>query len=162
MRTNKHRLCAILMFGLGLTGLYGQENISASGGEATGSGGSVNWSVGQVTYETKTGTNGSVSEGVQQPYEISVISAIKEAEAISLSVTAYPNPVADQLILTIENIELSSLSIQLCDMQGKILQNEKITGRQTSIAMDNLISATYFVKVIQDNKEIKTFKIIKE
>ena len=46
-------------------------------------------------------------------------------------------------------------------MNGKLLQNEKITGNQTSIAMGNLVPANYFVKVIQGNKEVKTFKIIK-
>ena len=46
-------------------------------------------------------------------------------------------------------------------MQGKLLQNEKITGNETSIVMNNLVPATYFVKVIQSKKEVKTFKIIK-
>jgi len=27
--------------------------------------------------------------------------------------------------------------------------------------MSNLVPATYFVKVIQENKEVKTFKVIK-
>jgi hypothetical protein len=40
-----------------------------AGGEATGSGGSVSYSVGQVVYTTNTGINGSVAQGVQQPYE---------------------------------------------------------------------------------------------
>ena len=47
-------------------------------------------------------------------------------------------------------------------MNGKLLQSEKITGNQTSIVMSNLVPATYFVKVIQGNKEVKTFKIIKK
>jgi hypothetical protein len=32
---------------------------------------------------------------------------------------------------------------------------------QTSIVMSNLVPATYFVKVIESNREVKTFKIIK-
>ena len=47
-------------------------------------------------------------------------------------------------------------------MQGKLLQNEKITVNQTSIGMRNLLPANYFVKVIKDNKEVKTFEIIKK
>jgi hypothetical protein len=46
-------------------------------------------------------------------------------------------------------------------MQGKLLQSEKITGNQTSIVMSNLVPATYFVRVIQNSKEVKVFKIIK-
>ena len=40
--------------------------LSASGGDATGSGGSVAYSVGQIVYTTSTGTTGSVAQGVEQ------------------------------------------------------------------------------------------------
>jgi hypothetical protein len=46
-------------------------------------------------------------------------------------------------------------------MNGKLLESKKITGNQTSIVMSNLVPATYFVKVTESNKEVKTFKIIK-
>ena len=98
---------------------------------------------------------------MQQPFEISVVSGLEEAQSINLSVTAYPNPTTDYLTLRIDEFEISNLSFQLYDMNGKLLQNEKITGNQTSIVMSNLLPATYFVKVIQGNKEVKTFKIIK-
>ena len=39
--------------------------------------------VGQVVYITSTGINGSVAQGVQQPYEISVITGVNET-AINL------------------------------------------------------------------------------
>lgn len=59
------------------------------------------------------------------------------------------------------------MSYKLYDMNGKFLQSEKITGKQTNIVMSNLVPATYFVKVIlntqgiANQQEIKTFKIIK-
>ena len=46
-------------------------------------------------------------------------------------------------------------------MNGKLLQNEKITGNQTSIVMSNLVPANYFVKVIQGNKKVKHLKSLK-
>ncbi|MDY2585962.1 T9SS type A sorting domain-containing protein [Winogradskyella aquimaris] len=49
--------------------MFSQENISTSGGEATGSGGAVSYSIGQVVYSTYIGSNGTLSEGVQQPQE---------------------------------------------------------------------------------------------
>ena len=161
MRHKKLKLSAVLLLGLGLTGLQAQTSINATGGNASGSGGSSSYSVGQVAYQTHTGTNGSVAQGVQQPFEISVVTAIEEAKGINLSVSAYPNPTTDYLTLSIKEFDISNVSYQLLDMNGKLLQNEKITGNQTSIVMSNLVPATYFVKVIQDNKEVKTFKIIK-
>ena len=156
------KISAILLFGLGLTGLQAQESVNTTGGNASGSGGSVSYSVGQVAYQTHTGTSGSVAEGLQQPYEISVVTSIEEAKGINLSVSAYPNPTTDYLQLKVESEKLKYLSFQLLDMNGKILQSEKIIGTQTSIAMGNLVTATYFVKVFQNNKIIKTFKIIKK
>ncbi|MDD4761290.1 MAG: T9SS type A sorting domain-containing protein, partial [Bacteroidaceae bacterium] len=110
---------------------------------------------------TNTGTNGTVAQGVQQPFEISVVTGIEEAKGINLSVLAYPNPTTDYLTLEVKEFELSNLSFQFFDMNGKLLQSEKITGNQTSIVMSNYVPATYFVKVSSKNREVKTFKIIK-
>ncbi|MCB0409870.1 MAG: hypothetical protein KDD29_06595, partial [Flavobacteriales bacterium] len=52
--------------------VFAQENTVSSGGDALGVGGSASYSVGQVVYTTHTGVNGSIAQGVQQPYEISV------------------------------------------------------------------------------------------
>lgn len=155
------KLSAVLILGLGLTGLQAQEIITATGGNASGSGGSASYSFGQVVYTTNTGTIGSVAQGVQQPFEISVVTRLEEAKDINLSVTAYPNPTTGYLNLEVKDLEFANLHFQLYDINGKLLQNEKINGTQTSIVMSNLVPANYFIKVIQGNKEVKTFKIIK-
>jgi hypothetical protein len=161
MRNKRFILCALLLSGLGMTGLQAQESINTTGTNASGSGGTVSYSVGQITYDTHVGTNGSVTQGVQQPYEISTVSAIEEAIGVNLTVTAYPNPANDYLTLEVKDLELSALVFQLYDINGKLLQNKKITANLTNIAISNLLPATYFVKVIQENKEVKSFKIIK-
>jgi hypothetical protein len=54
--------------------VHAQESINASGGEATGSEGTVSYSVGQVFYSTFSDQgNGSISEGVQQNLEIETL-----------------------------------------------------------------------------------------
>ena len=162
MRHKKLKLSAVLLLGLGLTGLQAQNAVPATGGNASGSGGTVSYSVGQVVYTTNTGgSNGTVAQGVQQPFEISEITGLEEAKGISLSVSAYPNPTSDFLNLKVENYDNTNLSYQLFDISGKLLESKKITGNQTSIVMSNLAPATYFVKVTESNKEVKTFKIIK-
>lgn len=164
MRLKKLKLSALLLLGIGLTEIQAQETISPTGGNASGSGGSVSYTFGQIVYTTHTGTNGFVVQGVQQPYEISSVTAIEETNAISLYCTAFPNPTSGTLILKIASTPFSnrSLSYQLYDMSGRLLENKKIKSNETSIGMKNLASATYFLKVIEGNKEIKTFKIIKK
>jgi hypothetical protein len=45
--------------------LYSQNSTLSSGGQATGTGGSVSYSVGQIAYSSLSGTNGSLIQGVQ-------------------------------------------------------------------------------------------------
>jgi len=155
---------ACVLFVYGTLSIKAQNNIVSSGGEATGPGGSVSYSAGQIFYTTTPGPNGSVAQGVQQPYEISVITAIEDAGDISLVCTAYPNPAYDLLTLKVEvstKLEIQSLVYHLFDLDGKLLEGNKITGAETYVSIGNLAPAAYFLKVIQGNKAVKTFKIIK-
>jgi len=162
MKGKKLKLNAMFLLSFGLTGLLAQEAIPASAGNASGDGGSVSYSVGQVVYTTHMGTTGSVAQGVQQPFEISAVTGFEKNSCISLTVSAYPNPSTSYLTLRISEFDISNVSYQLFDLQGKLLQSEKITGNQTTIVVSNLAPATYVVKVIMGNKEIKAFKIIKK
>ncbi len=150
---------SVLLLGFGLTA-QAQQATTATGGDATGSGGSVAYSVGQIVYTTHTGTKGSVAQGVQQPYEISVVLGI-ENSLIDLDITAYPNPTTHFLTLNIGNALSETLHFQLCDLGGKIIERRKISNRTETINMENLATATYFLKVSNANNEIKIFKIIK-
>jgi len=161
MRHKQLKLSTILLLGLELTGLQAQESVNSTGVNASGSGGSVSYSVGQVVYTTNTGTSGFVALGVQQPYEISVVTGLEEAKGINLSVSAYPNPTTDFLQLKVESEKLKDLSYQLYDMNGKLLQTKALTDKETQINLSNYVPATYFVKVIAESKSIKEFKIIK-
>ena len=58
-------LVACLLFATHL--IQSQESVLAAGSEATGAGGTVSYSIGQLFYTSQTGGNGSLSEGVQQP-----------------------------------------------------------------------------------------------
>lgn len=162
MRCKRLKMSALFLLGYGLAGIHAQTSINASGGSASGTGGSVSYSIGQVFYKTNTGTNGSKAEGVQQPYEILIETSINDTKGIKLSVSTYPNPTNDYFTLEIKDFELLKLNYQLYDINGKLLQSEKITGNLTNIAMNNLKPATYLLKISQDNKEIKSFKIIKK
>lgn len=162
MRHKKLKLSAVLLLGLGLSGLQAQTGIPASGGNASGSGGSVSYSAGQVVYTTNTGgANGTVAQGVQQPFEISVVTKIEGAVGISLQCSVSPNPTSELVELIVDSHKVEKLSYQLYDMNGKLLENNKIAGNSASIVMSNFAPATYFLKVSEGHKEIKSFKIIK-
>jgi hypothetical protein len=160
------KLAIIFFLSILANAIQAQEVIPASGGNASGSGGTVSYSVGQVVYTTNTGTNGSVAQGVQQPYEISVVTGIENSMKINLTCTAYPNPATTHLTLKIETTENENLSYQLYDVSGKLLENKRVEANETTIYMGHRPVATYLLKVVQTNQasspiEIKTFKIVK-
>lgn len=152
----------LVFFCLAFTKLHAQSTIAVSAGNLSGSGGTVAFSIGQTVYSTYKESNGSVSEGVQQPYEISLITGIEEAKDISLEFLIYPNPATDFLTLKINNYEMVDLIYLLYDINGTILKNSKIESNEITISMQNLKASIYFLKVIHGSKDIKTFKIIKK
>jgi len=150
---------SILLLGFGLTA-QAQQATTATGGNASGSGGTVAYSVGQIVYTTNTGTTGSVAQGVQQPYEISTVVGIED-NSINLALTAFPNPTTNNLTLSVGQADLSKLNFQLYDMVGKLIESRKIASSTETIGMETLPNATYFLKVMNNSAEVKTFKIIK-
>ena len=144
-----------------VTSIQAQKTIPATGGNASGAGGSASYSVGQVAYTTNIGANASVAQGVQQPYEISEIVGIEEALGIILECSIFPNPTNDILTLKVENYDIQNLSYKLFDATGKLLQSKEVTGNETKISMVGLSPSVYFLKVVDNQKDLKTFKIIK-
>jgi hypothetical protein len=164
MRQTLKKLSFMLLLAFGLNGLMAQEAVTSAGGSATGSGGSASYSIGQVVYTTNIGPNGSVAQGVQQPYEISVITGVEEATGIDLTISAFPNPTNDVLILSIGSNTLGNfraLSYQLSDMNGKLLETKRIEGTQTVIDLYRRTPGTYLLSIAEENTDLKTFKVIK-
>jgi len=160
MRDKKLNLIIMLLLAGCLTGVSAQEAVLVAGGNAAGSGGKVSYSVGQIAYTSQAGSNGSVSQGVQQSYEITNV-GIENAN-INLEMSAFPNPTDDNLILTINDIEFSNVKFKLVDATGKFLLEKKITDNQTTIDLSNYSSGIYFLNIQKGKSEIKSFKIIKK
>ena len=159
----KQRLIVIIAFLIfEISNLKAQETVITTGGNITGSGGSISYSIGQVLYCTNEGVNGDyVIEGVQQAYEISVVTGILEAKNINLVMSVYPNPTIDYLTVKVENYETKNLRYVLVDINGKVIQTIIATGQKTKIETNNLLPENYFVKVLDNQNEIKIFKFIK-
>ena len=138
-----------------------QTSVHTSGGTATGSGGSATYSVGQIAYTNINGSNGSANHGVQQPIEFFVLDVDNYLET-DFGIKAYPNPTSENLQLTIENLIANDVSYYLYDVHGRTLMHQKINELETTIAMQSLPSALYFLKIIKNNRIIKIVKIIKK
>ncbi len=176
MKQKKTKISLALLFGLSISAIHAQADLTVTGANATGPNGSVSYSIGQIVYTPLTGLNGSIAQGVQQPYEISVATPLfgkslvedeseeaplEEMIQIDLILSVYPNPTSNVLNLKVENYDLRNVSCLLYDMNSKLLDEKKVTDNLTGIDMNNFSTGNYFLKVIDNNLELKTFKIIK-
>jgi len=143
------------------TVLTAQETFSSSGYNSNGNLGLISYSVGQVAVDASTGSNGSLIQGIQQPYEIFPILG-NDILDINLRLIAYPNPTTDQLFLNIENIQDKNFYYQLFNLDGKLLLIDKCENNQTHINLNEFPPSTYLLTINENNTVIKSFRIIKK
>lgn len=140
--------------------LFSQETVPASGGIASGAEGTIHYTIGQIVYSSFNTTNGSVAQGIQQPYEIFTPVGIETSD-IQLDIVAYPNPTSHAVNISIDNVVNKQLTYQFIDIQGKILESNQILFNQTTIGLKNLPANTYILNLFDKNELIQSFKIIK-
>lgn len=139
---------------------FGQSNTVATGGNASGSGGSVSYTIGQIDYNSQTGTGGSLNQGVQQTYEINSTDGISE-QAGSIFLTVGPNPTTDILILSSKVTSEDNFNYYLFDTNGKEVIEKKKLSNYEEINMSHFPVGMYQLVIKDSEREIKLFKIIK-
>ena len=159
----KHKILRIVVFSIFfvLTGIavFAQSNIVPAGGTATGENGTVTFTVGQIAVQSQGEGGITLSEGVQQPYEIQTI-GIDNYPDITLNAVVYPNPTRGNVQLTMNNVQFEG-EVRVLDANGKLLFVKKIEGETTDIPMSDLAAGTYFVNVVSGKQVLKTFKVVK-
>jgi hypothetical protein len=163
LSTVKHNIILLIFAILSFTCIrtQAQQALPASGGNASGTEGTVSYSVGQVFYSMKTGTSGTVSEGIEQPYEILSPIGIEHKEMMT-ECMLFPNPVSRNMTLTIDRTDLDGFNYTLFSMTGKLLLESEITGKETLIPMEDLEKGVYFMRITGIDNSLKTFYIIKK
>ena len=150
----------ITFFLLKITFFCAQKTVSASGGNAVGNG-SVNYSIGQLVITTNKAKSGSVTQGVQQSFELFTL-VNPGLKALTLKAVAYPNPTTSKIILSLSDNTFTKLTYAVFDIKGKLLLRGKVNENKTPIIMKNMPSGVYLLKVHQNKKQLKIFKIIKK
>jgi len=137
-----------------------QETISVSAVEATGSGGKVSYTIGQLVYTNPTTAAGSLNQGIQQSIEFVTLSN-PELTAVTLKALTYPNPTTDFIILALKDANLTGVSYTMYDLLGRFVNKGTVTTFETKIGMKSVPIGVYILRVQQNNQALKTFKIIK-
>lgn len=144
-------------------GIQAQSAVSAAGGDISGTGGSVAYTIGQVAYTNFGGESGSISLGAQQP-NLFLTVGTSDLD-ITLAASVFPNPANSETTLKLEGPDASpvdnDLSLNLYDLNGKLIYQQDILSTVTTIPMDHLTEGVYVIQVTRKNIEIKSFKVFK-
>ncbi|TRX22991.1 T9SS type A sorting domain-containing protein [Flavobacterium franklandianum] len=140
------------------------ETFNASGDDATGSSGSVTYSIGQVFYTYIGESVYDVAQGIQQEELSQTLDTPENSVEPKAEIVIFPNPTTDFVTVNMEGIEFKSglQSYQLYDLQGRLLKQNTIDQADTRIDLNDLSSSIYILQVYVDNKILKTFKILKK
>jgi len=156
MRTLLKKLFFVSLIG---NQTYGQSGTIATGNEASGTGGTMSYSIGQIDYKYQNGSNGTINQGLQQPFEFFTI-GIDEYPEIILEMMIFPNPTLGELYLKINDVS-ENIKFQLFDETGKLILEKAIQDLNTLIDLKTVPRATYFLIIIKEELVLKTFKIVK-
>ena len=151
----------IFAFTFGFFGLNAQQAVVTTGGDIQSAEGSVSYSVGQVFYQSVTSPSGSVLEGVQQPYEIFVITSVTEADPLT-ELRLFPNPASDYLILETDEHLDSSVRMAVFNSMGQMIRTANVEREQTKVYVGDLMAGSYYVVLFHEGRKLQTFKVIKK
>lgn len=140
------------------TQLLAQQNTVATGGDASGTGGSVSFTVGQIDYSSFDGAGGNINQGVQQPYEFFLSVGLEEHSSIVYNI--YPNPTTSNVVFELSSLD-PELSYVLTDAGGKLIMKKEITSLTSEIDMSQLSNGYYNLSLLSRNETIEHIKIIK-
>ena len=141
---------------------FGQSSMNTSGGDTFSDQGSVAYSIGQVFVQINESAEISVSEGVQQPYEISLINAVFEEGDVKVSLLAYPNPTMNDLTIELQGWQHEQASFEVYDAQGKKISSGAFNQSTLSIDARLWSSGNYYLHIYSPKgDQAASVKIIK-
>jgi hypothetical protein len=138
--------------------------IITAGKDAIGSSGTVSYSIGQLFYTYIGQSVYNVAQGIQHQELYKTGSSIVNSIEPKVEVLVFPNPTTDFVTINTKGLEFEKGKqfYQLYDIQGRILKQNRINQNETQINLNNLTASIYLLKVYDNNKVLKTFKILKK
>ena len=109
---NQVRIVAFAVLVLFFTySVQAQESAHSAGGDGSSSIGSVAFSIGQVVYNSYTTVSGTESQGVQQSYDLGVVSNLQAIVDNQLIEVSWEKPIDNVLEIVGYNLEITEDSL---------------------------------------------------
>jgi len=142
------------------TVIQAQQVIATAGSTLSNSNGSMSFTIGEGVTKTFSRGDKAITQGFQQPNLL--VSMINEAKDIGFTISAFPNPTSDIIKLSIDREEVEGLEYMIFDFNGKLLKKKNIETSETEVPFLELQNGIYIIKIVDGERELKIFKIIKQ
>lgn len=139
---------------------FAQEAVVSGGNYHENSSGSISWTLGELVSETLRAEDVVLTQGMQQP--TLTVTSVEEHPDLDFRITIFPNPTREFVNIKIDADYFENLRYELYNFKGLIIEQKRIDSEVVNVSMHNLDPAVYFLRIIQDNKVLKIFKIVKQ
>jgi hypothetical protein len=154
----RKELLLTMLFNWALSPIFSQENTVTVGGDVSNTTGSVSYTLGQVFFNNTESDDGTINQGVQQPYTSEIITGIELKE---IELQLYPNPTRETAILKIDRAYIGLLNYALFDETGRLIFFDKLNSSENPITLSELANGVYILNVQNSSQTVKSFRIIK-
>jgi hypothetical protein len=137
-----------------------QQVVSSAGNFHANASGSISWTLGELAVETLTTAGNILTQGFQQSRL--TVTGIGDLPILDYEIVVFPNPASDHLIILTDKEQHENLYYQLYDLSGKIIVQDRIRETETTIPVNNLRSAVYLLRIIEGNRQVRAFKVVKQ
>ena len=158
MKKNLGIIIVLLLCALHVQGQ--QQVVSSAGSFHSNASGSVSWTLGELAIETLTTASNILTQGFQQSRL--TVTGIGDIPQLDFEIVVCPNPASDHLIIRTDKEQHENLYFQLYDLSGKIILQDRIRETETTIPLNHLRSAVYLLRIIEGNRQVWAFKVVKQ
>ncbi len=162
---SKSKIWFLILFIFPVLGIA-QSSVNTAGSAVLASGFSVDYSVGQLVYQSHFGSNATVMEGVQLPSEIWVVNIFENELYQDFKFRLFPNPTSSYVNLTAiikeaEMPQIENYSYALFNQWGVLINKTEIAGITTQISLAELSAGIYYLNLFYKSKQIQVIRIHK-
>jgi hypothetical protein len=143
---------------LASTQLAAQSAIVTGGGDAVSSSGSVSFSIGQISNAQAIASTGSLSEGVQQPFEFFEVSVNELLREIGISL--FPNPALTDVMIELP-VFREGIVARFYSSNGSLIEEVNIKTKSTSVNVRNWSASTYYIHLSDSAGNTSSYKLVK-
>lgn len=139
-----------------------RDVLANAGGTADIPGYTITWTLGETFVATRENADATIilTEGFQQP-ESGMVPTF-DLPGDDQTVTVAPNPAGNSLTISLSKMPAVPLRATLTDAAGRSVREETVTGQTTTLDLQGLPAAWYFLSLSDGKTWSRTVKVVKQ